>query len=96
MPLMLQAIARCRITSVRLRAISPSRLCNKGSFFHKSGCLEGQRFFAVASSTRKIGMVIFQRRKVIAPSIALSCIFFNKPSPPGFGREKKRSGEEIH
>jgi hypothetical protein len=40
-------------------------------------------------------MVIFQRRRVIAQSIALSCIFFNKPSPPGFGREKKRDGEEI-
>jgi hypothetical protein len=46
--------------------------------------------FAVANSTRKMGPVIFQRRKVIAPSIALSRIFFNKPLPPGFVAEKTR------
>jgi hypothetical protein len=55
----------------------------------------GRRFFAVANSTRKIGPVILQRRRVIAPSIAPGRIFFNKPLPPGFGRAKKRAGEKI-
>jgi len=39
-------------------------------------------------------MVIFQRRKVIAPLIALGRIFFNKPPPPGLVAEK-RAGEGI-
>jgi hypothetical protein len=52
--------------------------------------LEGPAFFAVANSTRKIGMVIFQRRRVIAPSIAPGRIFFNKPLPPAFVAKKKR------
>jgi len=34
-------------------------------------------------------MVIFQRRKVIATSIALGRIFFNKLLPAGFRRGKK-------
>jgi hypothetical protein len=55
----------------------------------------GRRFFAVANSTRKIGPVILQRRRVIAPSIAPGRIFFNKPLPPGFGREKKALAKKF-
>jgi hypothetical protein len=33
-------------------------------------------------------MVMFQRRRVIAQSIAFSCIFFNKPPRPGFVAKK--------
>ena len=53
-----------------------------------SGCSKDRRFFAVASSTRKIGMVIFQRRRVIVPLIALGRIFFNKLPSPSFVAEK--------
>ena len=53
-----------------------------------SGCSEDRRFFAVASSTPKIGMVIFQRRRVIVPLIALGRIFFNKLPSPSFVAEK--------
>jgi hypothetical protein len=35
-------------------------------------------------------MVIFQRRRVVAPSIALGRIFFNKPLPPAFVAKKKK------
>jgi hypothetical protein len=52
-------------------------------------------FFAVASSTRKIGTVIFQRRRVIAPSIAPGRIFFNKPLPPAFVAKKKALAKEF-
>ena len=53
-----------------------------------SGCSEDRRFFAVASSTRKIGMVIFQRRRLIVPLIELGRIFFNKLPSPSFVAEK--------
>jgi hypothetical protein len=57
--------------------------------------LEGPALFGVASSTGKIGMVIFQRRKVIAPSIAPGRIFFNKPSPPGFVAKKSALAKKF-
>jgi hypothetical protein len=38
-------------------------------------------------------MVMFQRRRVIAPSIAPGRIFFNKPLPAGFVAEKSALAE---
>jgi hypothetical protein len=40
-------------------------------------------------------MVIFQRRSVIAPSIAPGRIFFNKPSPPGFVAKKSALAKKF-
>jgi len=56
---------------------------------------EGRRFFAVANSTRKIGIVIFQRRRVIAPSIAPGRIFLQQTVAAGFRREKKALAKEF-
>jgi hypothetical protein len=40
-------------------------------------------------------MVIFQRRRVIAPLIVLGRIFFNKLSPPGLVAEKSALAKKF-
>jgi len=40
-------------------------------------------------------MVMFQRRRVIAPSIALGRIFFNKPLSAGFVAEKSPQAKKF-
>jgi hypothetical protein len=40
-------------------------------------------------------MVIFQRRTLIASSIAPGRIFFNKPLPPAFVAKKKALAKEF-
>src|SRR5258707_6528917 len=49
------------------------------------------RILGVSNSTRKIRRLIFQRRRVIAPSIAPSRILFNKPAGSLVCRAKKKS-----
>jgi hypothetical protein len=45
-------------------------------------------FFAIENSRREIGMVMFQGRTVIARSLVLSRISFNKPAPRRLVAEK--------
>src|ERR1043166_3858273 len=56
--------------------------------FSWSGPRKQGFLFAVENSRRVIGMLIFQRRKVIGRSMALSRIFFNKPVPKRLVAEK--------
>jgi hypothetical protein len=53
--------------------------------------LQKQRFLvAIENSRREIGMLMFQRRTVIARSMVLSRISFNKPAPRRLVAEKTR------
>src|SRR5262249_2821854 len=58
-----EQLARIEISSVSFRAISQSRFCNKGSFFHKVGCLEKPASSLSPIRRGKIRIVIFQRRR---------------------------------
>jgi hypothetical protein len=50
---------------------------------------------AIVIPRREIGMLIFQRRTVIAPSIGLSRISFNKPAPRRLVAEKNASAKRC-